>query len=189
MPDMILEENDGRIAVLTLNLPEQRNPISDPDLIDDLLATEASARLACQLEGGLLLRLGGGAKLRIDSAVLRGPRAGVVLRDLGVGGPLLLEKPPAPAAAPVSVLLPWARIGVRSTSVWGGVLDNVGAVFVARGRVVVRVPPLSSTSPRSRIAARCAPRAITETGVPAISNRAASTSSPWWSSETEAPGR
>lgn len=41
MPDLILEDGDGRIVVLTLNLPEQRNPISDPALIDSLLSTLA----------------------------------------------------------------------------------------------------------------------------------------------------
>jgi hypothetical protein len=106
-------------------------------LIEDVLATEASARLACQLEGGLLLRLGSGARLRIDSAVLRGPQAGIALRDVGVGGPLLIDRPLAPGAPPISLVLPWARIGVRGTRVWSGVMDGFGAVFVARGRVTV----------------------------------------------------
>lgn len=110
---------------------------ASPVLIDDLLATEASARLACQLDGGLALRLGGGTKLRIDAAMLRGPQAGVVLRDLGVGGPLLVDRPPATSAPPIVVLLPWARIGVRGTRVFAGVMDGFGAVFVARGRVAV----------------------------------------------------
>ena len=74
--------------------------LASPVMIEDILATEASARLACRLEGGLVLRLGGGARLRIDSAVLRGPEAGVTFRDLGVGGPLLIDRPPAPDAPP-----------------------------------------------------------------------------------------
>lgn len=123
-------------ALFSGDAPRPLSPAS-PVLMDDLLATEASARLVCQLDGGLALRLGGGAKLRVDAAVLRGPQAGIVLRDLGVGGPLLLDRPPAPAAAPVAVLLPWARIGVRGTRVFAGVVDGVGAVFVARGRVAV----------------------------------------------------
>jgi hypothetical protein len=117
--------------------PPRLLSLASPVLIEDVLATEASARLACQLEGGLLLRLGSGARLRIDSAVLRGPQAGIALRDLGVGGPLLIDRPLAPGAPPISLVLPWARIGVRGTRVWSGVMDGFGAVFVARGRVTV----------------------------------------------------
>jgi ferric-dicitrate binding protein FerR (iron transport regulator) len=106
-------------------------------LIEDLLTTEPASRLACRLDGGLDLRLGGNARLRVDLALLHGPQAGVVLRDLGAGGPLLLDRPPSPGAPPITVLLPWARIGVRGTRVWSGVLDGAGAVFVARGRVEV----------------------------------------------------
>jgi len=108
-----------------------------PVLLEDLLATEASARLACRLEGGLELRLGGGASLRVDAAVLHGPRAGVALRGFGDGGPLLLDRAPAPAAPPIVLMLPWARIGVRGTRFFAGVLDRTGAIFVARGRVTV----------------------------------------------------
>jgi ferric-dicitrate binding protein FerR (iron transport regulator) len=108
-----------------------------PVLLEDLLETEASARLACMLEGRLELRLGGGAQLRVDTMVLRGPRAGVVLRDFGVGGPLLVDRAPTPAAPPIVLELPWARIGLRGTRVFAGVMDGSGAVFVARGRVTV----------------------------------------------------
>lgn len=108
-----------------------------PVLLEDLLATEASARLACVLEGRIELRLGADARLRVDTVLLRGPRPGVVLRDAGAGGPLLLDRPPAPGAPPIAVELPWARIGVRGTRVFAGVMDGFGAVFVARGRVVV----------------------------------------------------
>ena len=33
--------------------------------------------------------------------------------------------------------LPWARIGVRGTRVFAGMMDGFGAVFVARGRATV----------------------------------------------------
>ena len=124
------------VALFPSDPPRPLSPAS-PVLIEDVLATEASARLACQLDGGLALRLGGGVRLRIDAAVLRGPQTGVALRDLGVGGPLLVDRPAAPAAAPISLLLPWARIGVRGTRVFAGVMDGFGTVFVARGRVTV----------------------------------------------------
>jgi hypothetical protein len=127
----------GAATAAFSNDPPRRLSHASPVLIDDLLATEASARLACRLDGGLALRLGGGAKLRIDAAVLHGPQASVTLRDLGVGGPLLIDRPPTHGAPPISVLLPWARIGVRGTRVWAGVMDGFGTVFVARGRVTV----------------------------------------------------
>ena len=127
----------GAATALFPNDPPRPLSQASPVLIEDLLATEASARLACLLNGGLALRLGGGARLRIDAAVLRGPQAGVALRDLGVGGPLLLDRPPGPAAPPVSVSLPWARIGVRGTRVFAGVMDGFGSIFVARGRATV----------------------------------------------------
>lgn len=128
----------GAAAALFAEDPPRPLVPAAPVLIEDLLVTTgAAARLACLMLGGLELRLGGNARLRVDAALLRGPRAGVVLRDLGQGGPLLLDRPPAPDAPPITVLLPWARIGVRGTRVWGGVLDGAGAVFVARGRVTV----------------------------------------------------
>src|SRR3712207_7538662 len=67
----------GAAAALFPSDPPRPLSPASPVLIEDLLATEASARLACRLDGGLELRLGGGAKLRIDAAVLRGPQAGV----------------------------------------------------------------------------------------------------------------
>lgn len=127
----------GTAAALFHGDPPRSLVPASPVLLEDLLATEAAARLACRLEGGLELRLGGGARLRVDAVVLRGPRAGVALRDLGAGGPLLVDRPSAPGAPPVDVTLPWARIGVRGTRFWGGVLDGAGAGVVARGREAV----------------------------------------------------
>jgi hypothetical protein len=116
--------------------PRSLAPAS-PVLLKDILETEASARLACLLEGRLELRLGGGAHLCVDTAVLQGPRTGLVLRDFGTGGPLLVDRAPTTAALPIVLELPWARIGVRGTRVFAGVMDGSGAVFVARGRVTV----------------------------------------------------
>lgn len=125
------------LALFAEDPPRPLRPAA-PVLIDDLLTTGAASRLSCRLEGGLELRLGGEARLRVDAMLLRGPQAGVVLRDLGAGGPLLLDRLPQPAAAPITVLLPWARIGVRGTRVFAGMMDPAtGSVFVARGRVVV----------------------------------------------------
>ncbi len=126
----------GRATARFSDDERQLSPAA-PVLLEDLLETEASARLACMLEGRLELRLGGGAQLRVDTMVLRGPRTGYVLRDFGAGGPLLVDRAPTTAAPPIVLELPWARIGVRGTRVFAGVMDGSGAVFVARGRVTV----------------------------------------------------
>lgn len=117
--------------------PTPARPLAPPDpvLMLDTLSTGPAARLACTLAGGIALRLGAEALLTIDEAVLGRPRAGLVLR--AQGGPLLIEREPARAQPPLSVTLPWARIGVRGTRFFAGPLDGVNAVFVARGRVAV----------------------------------------------------
>ncbi len=38
MPDLLLQERDGHILTITLNLPEKRNPISDNMMVDALCA-------------------------------------------------------------------------------------------------------------------------------------------------------
>ncbi len=38
MTEVLLQERDGAILTLTLNLPEKRNPISEPELVDALCA-------------------------------------------------------------------------------------------------------------------------------------------------------
>jgi ferric-dicitrate binding protein FerR (iron transport regulator) len=109
-------------------------------LLDDLVSTGPAARLVAQLEGGIEIRLGERASLRVDSLVLRGPRAGTALRIFE--GPALLDRPPQAsagrgAASPIAMTLPWARIAVRGTRFFAGPLDGRYAVFVARGLVAV----------------------------------------------------
>ncbi|WP_426955178.1 FecR domain-containing protein [Muricoccus radiodurans] len=104
-------------------------------LMDDLIRTGASARLVGLLEGGIEIRLGERASLRVDALTLRGPRTGVALRVFD--GPVLYDRPPQRMPTPVTMTLPWARIGVRGTRFFAGPLDGRYAVFVARGRVEV----------------------------------------------------
>lgn len=109
-----------------------------PVLLQDLLATDADARLSCRLASGIELRLGGNATLRVDRLTMGGPRRGVVLQSLS--GPLSFDRPPPEAGRPlppVTLDLPWARIGVRGTRFFAGPIDGVFAVFCARGRVDV----------------------------------------------------
>lgn len=122
-------------ALFSGEAPRPLTPAA-PVLMEDLLTTGPAARLACRLEGGLELRMGENAALRVDALALRGPRPGTALR--GFGGPLLLDIPPSERRPPVDVTLPWAHIGVRGTRFFAGVVDGLHAVFVARGLVQVR---------------------------------------------------
>jgi len=119
--------------------PPRRLAPAEPVLLDDTLATDPEARLACRLATGIEIRLGGNATLRVDRLALSGPRRGVLLQSLS--GPLVFDRPaPGAAAAPVVLDLPWARIGVRGTRFFAGPLDEVFSVFCARGAVAVERP-------------------------------------------------
>lgn len=106
-----------------------------PLLLEDTLATDPDARLACRLATGIEIRLGGNATLKLDRLALRGPRRGALLQSLS--GPLVFDRPPAAGAVPVTLDLPWARIAVRGTRFFAGPLEEVHAVFCARGAVSV----------------------------------------------------
>jgi ferric-dicitrate binding protein FerR (iron transport regulator) len=110
-------------------------------LLDDLLATDPDARLAARLATGIEIRLGGNATLRVDRMALGSARRGILLQSLS--GPLSFDRPPAEGArtaVPVTLDLPWARIAVRGTRFFAGPLDEVFAVFCARGSVLVIRP-------------------------------------------------
>lgn len=117
-------------------VPTRRLSLRDALLLNDTLSTGLAARLACRLQGGLEIRMGEKASLRIDALTLQGPRPGTVLRVFD--GPLLLDRAPQVGASPIEVRLPWARIGVRGTRFFAGPLDGRHAVFVERGRVAVQ---------------------------------------------------
>ena len=46
MTDKLLVTHQDGIASLTLNMPEQRNPITDADVVDDICAAMDSIRIA-----------------------------------------------------------------------------------------------------------------------------------------------
>jgi len=132
----------GQVSTVTgaaqaLFSSEPPRPLAPPApvLLDDLLTTGPGARLACMLEGGMDLRLGENAALRVDALLLRGPGARVALR--GFGGALLFDRPPEAPRVPTTVTMPWARMAVRGTRFFAGPLDGGFAVFVAHGRVLV----------------------------------------------------
>lgn len=76
MTDLILEEHDAGIVLLTLNLPEQRNPISDPAMIETLLG--ALARLDADTETRVIILTGAGSAFS----------SGGNLKAMGAGGEL-----------------------------------------------------------------------------------------------------
>lgn len=132
----------GEVAAVTgearadyTGLPTRRLAAQDPLWLEDTVSTGLSARLAGRLEGGVEIRLGERASLRIDALTLQGPRAGTILRVFD--GPLLVDRAPQAGSSPIEVRMPWARIGVRGTRFFAGPLDGRRAVFVERGRVLV----------------------------------------------------
>jgi ferric-dicitrate binding protein FerR (iron transport regulator) len=129
--------NGSAVALFSGEPPRTLSPAA-PIMMEDLISTGAGTRFACRLEGGLELRLGENASLRVDQAALRGPRPGTAIRSFG--GAVLMDLPPADAAgrrAPSTLMLPWAVIGVRGTRFFAGPLDGRNAVFVERGQVEV----------------------------------------------------
>lgn len=117
-------------------VPTRMLAVQDALLLNDTLSTGLAARLACRLEGGIEIRLGEKASLRVDAMTLGGPRPGTLLRVFD--GPLLVDRAPQAGTSPMEVRMPWARIGVRGTRFFAGPLDGRRAVFVEHGRVVVQ---------------------------------------------------
>lgn len=129
---------DGSAVALFSGEPPRPLAPAAPVMIEDLLSTGPATRLACRLDGGVDLRLGENASLRVDLLALRGPRPGTAIRSFG--GAVLMDIPPEATAVrrgATTLTLPWARIGVRGTRFFAGPLDGGNAVFVARGQVEV----------------------------------------------------
>ncbi|WP_159996468.1 FecR family protein [Roseomonas sp. 18066] len=124
----------GEAAALFSGSPPRALSPAAELLVDDLVSTGPASRLVALLEGGVEIRLGESASLRVDALTLQGPQRGAALRVFG--GPVLVDKDPAQPAS-VTLELPWARIGVRGTRFFAGPLDGRHAVFVERGQVAV----------------------------------------------------
>jgi hypothetical protein len=99
-------------------------------LQDDTLATGPASRLRARLAGGMELRLGEAARLRLDQVA----PAGTTLR-LGAGA-LFLDRPGPPA--PAAIVSPAALIAVRGTRLWcGPEPEGRFAVFLEHGAAEV----------------------------------------------------
>jgi enoyl-CoA hydratase/carnithine racemase len=77
MSDPILTARDGAVLTVTLNLPEKRNPISDPALIDALVATLEAADADISVRAVILTGAGSAFSSGGD---LKAMKAGVGLR-------------------------------------------------------------------------------------------------------------
>jgi hypothetical protein len=118
-----------------------RRALAVDDALDraDVLTSGDAARLQATLEDDTRITLGENAVLRID-AFLYAPEAGdgaLALRVLEgtflfVGG--RVEDVPG---ATVTISTPFATMGIRGTTVWGGPLDGAFAVYVSEGEVTV----------------------------------------------------
>ena len=112
---------------------------SDPIYPNDLLATQTGAKLRVRFVDNSKLTLGENTRVLVDR-YLYDPDAGkgtAVLRTLeGVflfaGG--LLERAPY---ADVKIVSPVATLGIRGTTVWGGLIDGHYGVLVLDGVVTI----------------------------------------------------
>jgi ferric-dicitrate binding protein FerR (iron transport regulator) len=99
----------------------------------DTLVTGAASRLLVRLAGEVELRLGARSRMLLDSVATQD--GGTVLRH--ASGPFWFTRPESAPRRPVAVVSPAALIAVRGTSFWGGEIDGLFGVFVARGEAEV----------------------------------------------------
>lgn len=103
-----------------------------PVFFGDQVGTGAASRLAMRLGRDTTIRLGEKARLRIDRFLLDAGGE-LTLRS----GPLLFDRTPAGAPAPVRIRSPFALIAVRGTRFFAGPSNGRFGVFVERGSVAV----------------------------------------------------
>ena len=111
MANLVLEDHDDGIVMLTLNLPEQRNPISDPDMIDALVDTvnrldgDMSTRVIILTGAGNAFSSGGNIKKMGEAGGLNDKVAAQTRRNYRRGIqriPLLFEAMEVPVIAAVN---------------------------------------------------------------------------------------
>ncbi len=140
-----LAENVGRVDHVENSVTAEsagvRRALAVSDALDraDVLTSGAAARLQATLADDTRITLGENAVLRVDAFAFD-PEAGEGRLALDVlAGTFLfvggrVEDVPG---ASVSVTTPFATMGIRGTTVWGGPLDGAFAVYVDEGEVTV----------------------------------------------------
>ncbi|MDE2575068.1 MAG: crotonase/enoyl-CoA hydratase family protein [Rhodospirillales bacterium] len=111
MSDPVLYAQDGGIVTLTLNRPEMRNPISEPAMVDALVAAlerlsaDASVRCAILTGAGSTFSSGGDIRRMQDSLETRASHPGETVRYYTAGIqriPLAFERLDVPVIAAVN---------------------------------------------------------------------------------------
>ncbi|MBU6497801.1 MAG: crotonase/enoyl-CoA hydratase family protein [Rhodospirillales bacterium] len=111
MSDPVLYAQDGGIVTLTLNRPEMRNPISEPAMVDALVAAlerlsaDASVRCAILTGAGSTFSSGGDIRRMQDSLEARASHPGETVRYYTAGIqriPLAFERLDVPVIAAVN---------------------------------------------------------------------------------------
>ena len=103
-----------------------------PVFLGDEVGTGTASRLGMRLGRDTNIRLGEKARLKIDRFVVEAGGE-ITLQS----GPLLFDRPPGSAPAPVQIRSPFALIAVRGTRFFAGPSNGRFGVFVERGSVAV----------------------------------------------------
>jgi hypothetical protein len=104
--------------------------------MDEVLTTDAAARLEVTLLDTTKLTLGEKAEIRIDSFVYSGKRT-QSLKLAAVGALRMISSRNKPAGAQVVLRTPVVEIGIRGTDFWTGPIDGQFGVLLLEGAVSV----------------------------------------------------
>lgn len=112
---------------------------SDPIYFGETLTSAAAARLEATLADETRITLGENSSLVIDEFIYEPGSEGGSLALKVLEGTFLFVggKVEGPTGGNVAISTPFATLGIRGTTVWGGPLDGAFAVFVAEGEVTV----------------------------------------------------
>lgn len=126
----VTADNGGAVRVLAA---------ADPLYFGETLTAAAAARLEATLTDDTQITLGENSSMQIDAFVYAPGVAGGSLAVKVLEGTFLFVggKVEGSTGGNVAISTPFATLGIRGTTVWGGPLDGAFAVFVAAGEVTV----------------------------------------------------
>ena len=104
--------------------------------LDEIVATEAAARLEITFEDATQLTLGERAQVRIDRFVYDGGQTRR-MTIAATGALRFVSSLQKASGAEISVRTPVATIGIRGTDFWAGPIDGAFGVLLVEGEVVV----------------------------------------------------
>lgn len=126
----VIADNDGVQRALA---------VTDPIYFGETLTSQAAARLEATLADDSQITLGENSSIKIDEFIYEPGSEGGSLTLKVLEGTFLFVggKVEGPNGGDVEITTPFATLGIRGTTVWGGPLDGAFAVFVAEGEVTV----------------------------------------------------